>query len=173
MHKLCIYTCLNTTPNYIYVICEPVSRSYWVIFCEWNFNCISYVCVVCSPDLIDVTYKPVTTQLIHLLVLYYIALGLLDQIIALFAWLISHQPTVFFSYNKLATSNPSAVFFSHNKSASATGQTNRLNVCASLCALFSISAVYVLHHIDILGTILVSSALRYVKKFNEIYLLIQ
>jgi hypothetical protein len=56
-----------------------------VIFCEWNFNCISYVCVVCSPDLIDVTYKPVTTQLIHLLVLYYIALGLLDQIIALFA----------------------------------------------------------------------------------------
>jgi hypothetical protein len=41
-------------------------------------------------------------------------------LIALFAWLISHQPTVFFSQNKSATSNQPAVLFSQNKSAPAT-----------------------------------------------------
>jgi hypothetical protein len=34
---------------------------------------------------------------------------------ALFAWLISHQPTVLFSQNKPATNNQSAVLFSQNK----------------------------------------------------------
>jgi hypothetical protein len=38
---------------------------------------------------------------------------------ALFAWLISHQPAVFFSQNKSATSNQPAVLFSQNKSAPA------------------------------------------------------
>jgi hypothetical protein len=38
---------------------------------------------------------------------------------ALFAWLISHQRTVFFSQNKPATNNQPAVFFSQNKSAAA------------------------------------------------------
>jgi hypothetical protein len=38
---------------------------------------------------------------------------------SLFAWLISHQPTVLFSQNKPATSNQSAVLFSQNKSAPA------------------------------------------------------
>jgi hypothetical protein len=38
---------------------------------------------------------------------------------ALFAWLISHQPTVLFSQNKSATSNQPAVLFSHNKPAPA------------------------------------------------------
>jgi hypothetical protein len=48
-------------------------------------------------------------------------------IIALFAWLISHQPTVFFSQNKPATNNQPAVLFSQNKPApSATSQTNML-----------------------------------------------
>jgi hypothetical protein len=31
---------------------------------------------------------------------------------AMFAWLISHQPTVLFSHNKSAISNQSAVLFS-------------------------------------------------------------
>jgi hypothetical protein len=35
----------------------------------------------------------------------------------LFAWLISHQPTVLFSQNKPATSNQAAVLFSQNKPA--------------------------------------------------------
>jgi hypothetical protein len=35
--------------------------------------------------------------------------------IALFAWLISHQPTVLFSQTKPATSNQPAVLFSQNK----------------------------------------------------------
>jgi hypothetical protein len=39
---------------------------------------------------------------------------------AMFAWLISHQPTVLFSQNKPATSNQPAVLFSQNKSAPAT-----------------------------------------------------
>jgi hypothetical protein len=39
--------------------------------------------------------------------------------IVLFAWLISHKPTVLFSQNKPATSNQSAVLFSQNKSAPA------------------------------------------------------
>jgi hypothetical protein len=38
---------------------------------------------------------------------------------ALFVWLISHRPAVFFSHNKPATSNQPAVLFSQNKSASA------------------------------------------------------
>jgi hypothetical protein len=39
------------------------------------------------------------------------------KICTLFAWLISHQTTVLFSHNKLATSNQSAVLFSQNKPA--------------------------------------------------------
>jgi hypothetical protein len=39
--------------------------------------------------------------------------------IALFVWLISHQPAVLFSQNKPATSNQPAVLFSQNKSAPA------------------------------------------------------
>jgi hypothetical protein len=37
----------------------------------------------------------------------------------LFAWLISHQPAVFFSQNKPATSNQPTILFSQNKSAPA------------------------------------------------------
>jgi hypothetical protein len=37
----------------------------------------------------------------------------------LFAWLISHQPTVLFSQNKPATNNQPAVLFSQNKPAPA------------------------------------------------------
>jgi hypothetical protein len=40
-------------------------------------------------------------------------------LIALFAWLISHQPTVLFSQNKSATSNQPALLFSQNKPAPA------------------------------------------------------
>jgi hypothetical protein len=39
--------------------------------------------------------------------------------IALFVWLISHQPAVLFSQNKPATRNQPAVLFSQNKSAPA------------------------------------------------------
>jgi hypothetical protein len=39
--------------------------------------------------------------------------------LALFAWLISHQPAVLFSHNKPATGNQPAVVFSQNKSAPA------------------------------------------------------
>jgi hypothetical protein len=38
---------------------------------------------------------------------------------SLFAWLISHQPTVLFSHNKSATNNQPAVLFSQNKPAPA------------------------------------------------------
>jgi hypothetical protein len=38
---------------------------------------------------------------------------------ALFVWLISHHPAVFFSQNKPATSNQPALLFSQNKSAPA------------------------------------------------------
>jgi hypothetical protein len=38
---------------------------------------------------------------------------------ALFAWLISHQPTVLLSQNKPATTNQPAVLFSQNKPAPA------------------------------------------------------
>jgi hypothetical protein len=39
------------------------------------------------------------------------------QTLALFVWLISHQPSVFFSHNKPATSNQPTVRFSQNKPA--------------------------------------------------------
>jgi hypothetical protein len=39
------------------------------------------------------------------------------SIIALFAWLISHQPTVLFSQNKSATSNQPTILFTQNKPA--------------------------------------------------------
>jgi hypothetical protein len=38
-------------------------------------------------------------------------------LLALFAWLISHQPAVLFSQNKPATSNQPTVLFSRNKPA--------------------------------------------------------
>jgi hypothetical protein len=41
------------------------------------------------------------------------------KIVALFAWLISHQPAVLSSQNKSATSNQPAVLFCQNKSAPA------------------------------------------------------
>jgi hypothetical protein len=41
----------------------------------------------------------------------------MQPIFALFAWLISHQPTVLFSQNKPAISNQPAVLFSENKPA--------------------------------------------------------
>jgi hypothetical protein len=41
------------------------------------------------------------------------------RLLALFVWLISHQPTVLFSQNKPATNNQPAVLFSQNKSAPA------------------------------------------------------
>jgi hypothetical protein len=44
---------------------------------------------------------------------------------SLFVWLISHQPAVFSSQNKPATSNQPAVLFSQNKPP-ATSQTNML-----------------------------------------------
>jgi hypothetical protein len=43
------------------------------------------------------------------------------RLLALFVWLISHQPTVLFSQNKPATNNQPAILFSQNKSAPATG----------------------------------------------------
>jgi hypothetical protein len=53
--------------------------------------------------------------------------------IALFAWLISHQPAVLFSHNKSATSNQSAVLFSHNKPAPAIShQPNTGNVIVAM-----------------------------------------
>jgi hypothetical protein len=39
--------------------------------------------------------------------------------VALFVWLISHQPTVVFSQNKPAITNQPAVLFSQNKPAPA------------------------------------------------------
>jgi hypothetical protein len=46
--------------------------------------------------------------------------GWVDTIASsLFAWLISHQPTIFFSQNKPATSNQPTVLFSQNKPAPA------------------------------------------------------
>jgi hypothetical protein len=42
-----------------------------------------------------------------------------NETIALFVWLISHQPAVLFSQNKSATNNQPAVLFSQNKSAPA------------------------------------------------------
>jgi hypothetical protein len=52
------------------------------------------------------------------------SLGEPPQMCALFVWLISYQPVVFFSQNKSANSNQSVVLFSQNKSLPATSQTN-------------------------------------------------
>jgi hypothetical protein len=47
------------------------------------------------------------------------------QIVALFAWLISHQPVLLFSHNKPVTSNQPAVLFSQNKPAPAHQPTEQ------------------------------------------------
>jgi hypothetical protein len=62
--------------------------------------------------------------------------------VALFVWLISHQPTVFFSQNKPATSNQPAVLFSQNKSAPAishqpTEQAASLNMVTACLFMFT------------------------------------
>jgi hypothetical protein len=50
--------------------------------------------------------------------------------IALFVWLISHQPAVLLSQNKSATNNQPTVVFSQNKPAPAIShQPNEQDVC--------------------------------------------
>jgi hypothetical protein len=73
-----------------------------------------------------------------MLSLYAKQFGLMDELyccgslqsalLALFAWLISHQPAVLFSHNKQATNNQPAVLSFQNKPASATSQPNRLPI---------------------------------------------
>jgi hypothetical protein len=54
--------------------------------------------------------------------------------LAMFVWLISHQPAVLFSQNKPAISNQPAVLFSHNKSAPAIShQPNEQAFLAVAC----------------------------------------
>jgi hypothetical protein len=60
---------------------------------------------------------------------------------ALFVWLISHQPAVFFSQNKPATNNQSTVLFSQNKPAPAN-RTGWLLCMVSLEDLITIHMVY-------------------------------
>jgi hypothetical protein len=49
--------------------------------------------------------------------LFGVTLDGFESTYALFAWLISHRPTVLFSQNKPANSNQPAVLFSQNKPA--------------------------------------------------------
>jgi hypothetical protein len=65
-------------------------------------------------------------------------------IIALFAWLISHEPAVLFSQNKPATSNQPAVLFSQKNQhqPSATSQTNRPNVMQKVIFLPKVDRKY-------------------------------
>jgi hypothetical protein len=65
-------------------------------------------------------------------ILLILASQLVLERFALFAWLISNQPTVLFSQNKPATSSQPTVLFSQNKPAPATSQTNRLVVGVAL-----------------------------------------
>jgi hypothetical protein len=50
----------------------------------------------------------------------------------MFVWLISHQPAVFFSQNKPATSNQPVVLFSQNKSAPDTSHQPNKQAVLSL-----------------------------------------
>jgi hypothetical protein len=54
--------------------------------------------------------------------------------LALFAWLISHQPAVLFSQNKSATSNQPAVLFSQNKAATSNQPPAKRTGCLSVRA---------------------------------------
>jgi hypothetical protein len=55
------------------------------------------------------------------------------NVYALFVWLISYQPAVLFSHNKLVTSNQPAVILSQNKSAPATNHhSNEQAVCLAI-----------------------------------------
>jgi hypothetical protein len=54
---------------------------------------------------------------------------------ALLVWLINHQPAVFFSQNKPATSNKLAVLFSQNKSALAISHQPNEHAGNGPCAL--------------------------------------
>jgi hypothetical protein len=57
-----------------------------------------------------------------------------NPLIALFVWLISHQPTLFFSPNKPATSNKSAVLFSQKRLAPAISHQPNVAVVQNLHA---------------------------------------
>jgi hypothetical protein len=69
--------------------------------------------------------------------------------IALFAYLISHQPTVLFSQNKSTINNQPAILFSQNKPAPATSQTNRPthHICMQFHEVYEISQSP-LHNLD-------------------------
>jgi hypothetical protein len=66
------------------------------------------------------------------------------QLIALFAWLTSHQPTVLFSQNKPATSNQSAVLFSQNKPAPAISHQPTERAACALCPVAAAVACWLL-----------------------------
>jgi hypothetical protein len=80
------------------------------------------LCAFCCKKTLCLTYTSARAghaqgSLVRLPLL--LAVELPQDTSTLFAWLISHQPTVFFSHNKPATSNQPAVLFSQNKSAPA------------------------------------------------------
>jgi hypothetical protein len=58
--------------------------------------------------------------------------------IALFAWLISHQPAVLLSQNKPATNNQPTVLFSQNKAASAISHQPNEQAAGLICGCFPI-----------------------------------
>jgi hypothetical protein len=65
-----------------------------------------------------------------------------EKAIALFVWLISHQPAVLFSQNKPATSNQPAVLFSQNKSAPAISHQPNEQAAYAPCMHASIQSVF-------------------------------
>jgi hypothetical protein len=77
---------------------------------------------------------------------------------SLFVWLISHQPAVFFSQNKPATSNQPAVLFSQNKPAPAISHQPNEQAATS-CALDSKPSTP--------GTEAVGGAVRSIEKKRE------
>jgi hypothetical protein len=65
-----------------------------------------------------IDYKPFNFLFMdgmNIFLIFFLELNL--AVIALFVWLISHQPTVLFSQNKPATSNQPALLSYRNKSA--------------------------------------------------------
>jgi hypothetical protein len=74
----------------------------------------------------------------------------------MFAWLISHQPAVLFSQNKLATSNRPVVFFSQNKSAPAK-RTSRSGTLRHLMGILSIASAVKLSNAPLFYTTIIYS----------------
>jgi hypothetical protein len=112
-------TCFGWSPTVRAVSSPPATYS-------GLFN--TPLCLAITVTIIIFLASPPNTKLLFLMRVSAVCVSRFT--VALFAWLINHQPAVLFSHNKPATNNQSVILFSQNKAA--------LAICHRTSRLFAV-----------------------------------